>query len=102
MYGSLESEVGLRFREEHSKNAGRMEGLEDFYMLNQIVKKNLISVKQAYSIVHRMKDISGYDITEEIEEVKEAREEKEIKELLRAGEAKEARENKEIEELLKG
>jgi hypothetical protein len=78
MYGALESEVGQRFKEEYSKNSGKIQGLEDFYALNQMVRKNMISVKQAHSIISRMKDISGFDISEELEE------DKEIEELLKS------------------
>jgi hypothetical protein len=78
LYSELESSVTGRFREEYQKNAGSMNGLEDFYILNSHVKKNTLSAKQAHNILKRMRDVAGYDISEE--EVSE----KEIAELLKA------------------
>jgi hypothetical protein len=65
MYGDLEGSVNDRFREEFQKNADSLNGLEDFYMLNNSVKKNHIAVKNAYALLKRMRDIGGFDIVEE-------------------------------------
>lgn len=65
MYGDLEGSVNDRFREEFQKNAGSLNGLEDFYMLNSNVKKNHIAVKNAHALLKRMRDVGGFDIVEE-------------------------------------
>lgn len=76
MYGELEDTVRSRFRDEYERNAGSSNGLEDFYMLNSVVKKNHIAVKNAHSIIKRMADLSKYDISETTEEVMDAELEK--------------------------
>jgi len=65
VYGEFEGSVTDRFRDEYSKNAGSLNGLEDFYMLNSVVRKNHIAVKNAYALLKRMRDIDGYEISEE-------------------------------------
>ena len=65
MYGELEGSVADKFRDEYSKNAGSLNGLEDFYMFNSIVKKNRIAVKNAYALLKRMRGVDGYEVDEE-------------------------------------
>jgi uncharacterized protein YukE len=65
MYGEFEGSVTDRFKDEYTKSAGAVSGLEDFYMLHNTVKKNNISVKNAYALLKRMRDVAGYEITEE-------------------------------------
>jgi hypothetical protein len=65
MYGEFEGSVTDRFRNEYERNAGSTNGLEDFYMLNNIVKKNHIAVKNAHALLKRMRDVEGFEITEE-------------------------------------
>jgi hypothetical protein len=60
----LSSEINDRFRDEYSKT-GSISGLEDFYALNNIMKKNTMNLKNACVLVKRMRDMSGYNISEE-------------------------------------
>ena len=42
-----------------------MNGLEDFYLLNQILKKNTISTKNSLTLLSKMRDISNFNVIEE-------------------------------------
>ena len=65
LYSSkVSSEVASRFRDEY-REAGSTTGLEDFYALNNVLRKNLINAKQARELLRRMKSTEGYDISEE-------------------------------------
>lgn len=64
MYEEVSSDVQKRFNDEF-KTTGSMNGLEDFYMLNQILKKNAISTKNSLTLLNKMRDISGFNVTEE-------------------------------------
>ncbi|MBD3261444.1 MAG: hypothetical protein GF334_07150 [Candidatus Altiarchaeales archaeon] len=64
MSGKLSDDFDARFREEYRETGG-LEGLEDFYTLNQVLKKNAQSAKSAYAILKRMRDMTNYDINEE-------------------------------------
>jgi len=65
IYAELESDVNNRFREEYSKNDGKIDGLEDFYMLRNVIRKNNIGLKNAFTILSRMQNLKGFDISEE-------------------------------------
>jgi hypothetical protein len=65
LYGELEGSIKDRFRNEFHKNAGSINGLEDFYMLTNIASKNNIAVKNAYAGLNRMRDVGGFEIIEE-------------------------------------
>lgn len=67
----LEHDVSQKFREEIQNNKGSMNGLEDFHALTYMCKKNLTSVKNAHSLIVRLKDISKFDISEETESERE-------------------------------
>ena len=77
LYTELEHDIGHKFREEYQNNNRSMKGLEDFHMLHLMCKKNLMAVKNAHSLISRMKDISKFDISEEAEA------EQEISEILK-------------------
>lgn len=66
----LSNEMNGRFREEYEVN-GELEGLEDFYMLTHGLKRNLQAAKNAYALLNRTQDLTGYDISEETEDEKE-------------------------------
>lgn len=61
----VSDEVTSRFREEYQQNKGEMVGLEDFYMFSSILKRNTVSVKNAFELIKRMKSISGFDVSED-------------------------------------
>lgn len=65
MYDDAASEINGRFRDEYQRNSGNMNGLEDFFMLNTIVKKNGMSIRNALNLVKRMKNVEGFEISEE-------------------------------------
>ena len=65
MYREFEGTVSSRFSSEYRSNDGSIAGLEDFYILKNIVRKNNVAVKNAHSILSRMQDVSGFDISEE-------------------------------------
>ena len=60
----VSKEVNSRLHLEMSQN-GSSEGLEDFAMLNQIVKKNAMMVKNAHTLLNRMRTTEGYSVSEE-------------------------------------
>lgn len=64
-YGRLESEMRHRYRDELSYNRGSSEGLEDFFMLNATIRRNSMAVRNAAVLMKKVKDLSGYDISEE-------------------------------------
>ena len=65
LQSEVSEEVADKFKEEYQQNKGEMAGLEDFYMLNNILKRNTSSVKNACELIRRMKSISGFDVSEE-------------------------------------
>ena len=64
MYEEVSSDVQKRFNNEF-KASGSMNGLEDFYLLNQILKKNTISTKNSLTLLSKMRDISNFNVIEE-------------------------------------
>lgn len=64
-YGKLEADMRRRYKDEISYNKGSTEGLEDFYMLNALIRRNGMAVKNAAGLIGKMKDMSGYEISEE-------------------------------------
>ena len=77
LYGMFESatkDVNGRFRDEYQRNNGNMIGLEDFFMLNTLLKKNSISVRNALNLIRKMRAMDGYNISEEQIEDKELEE----------------------------
>jgi hypothetical protein len=65
MYRELDSSITSRFNTEYRANDGSLTGLEDFYILKNIVRKNNVAVKNAHAILSRMQDVAGFDISEE-------------------------------------
>lgn len=67
IYKNLEHDVSQKFKDEVQNNKGSINGLEDFRSLTYMCKKNLMSVKNAHTLILRLKDISKFDISEESE-----------------------------------
>lgn len=65
IYSDYNSSIESSFREEMIRNKGSMNGMEDFYMLRNAVRKNFMAVKGAHSMLHRMSAVSGYDVKED-------------------------------------
>lgn len=65
LYRNFQSEIETRFREEYNEQGGKLDGLEDFYSFSLIAKRNMQNVGNALALMSRIKDVSGYDITEE-------------------------------------
>jgi hypothetical protein len=71
LYTEFSGEVDKRFREEYSDNGGRMEGLEDFFALNNLLKRNLASLKNAFGSLKMVKPLDAFEVSEkEIEDKK--------------------------------
>lgn len=64
-YADLSNEIERRFREELSEQKGNLSGLEDFYQLSLIIKRNFQVTKQVINLFMKMRDISSYNIVEE-------------------------------------
>ncbi len=66
-YGGLANEVNRRFRDELREQNGKMDGLEDFYQLTMLVKRNAQVANHVLGMMSKMTDISSYDISEDTE-----------------------------------
>jgi hypothetical protein len=66
-YQDLSKEIHRRFREELREQKGSMDGLEDFYQLSMLVKRNAQVANHMLGMLSKLTDISGYNITEETE-----------------------------------
>ena len=58
-------EINSRLHDELLRKNGSTNGLEDFTMLNMIVKKNAIAVKNAHTLLNRVQTTEGYSVSEE-------------------------------------
>lgn len=66
-YQDLSKEIHRRFRDELREQNGSMDGLEDFYQLSMLVKRNAQVANHMLGMLSKLTDISGYNITEETE-----------------------------------
>lgn len=66
-YNNLSDEVQKRFRDELREQKGSMDGLEDFYQLSVLVKRNAQISGNVLGMLSKLSDISSFDITEEID-----------------------------------
>jgi len=81
LYRDFQSEIESRFREELKSQDGKIEGLEDFYSFSLTLKRNMQNIGNSASLMARIKDVSGYNIEEELQEpVKNI--EKKVKEII--------------------
>jgi hypothetical protein len=69
LYDSLKGEVDRKFRKELKHQKGDYNGLEDFYALVMMIKKDSQTVSGASGLVKRLNDLSGFNISEIEEEV---------------------------------
>jgi Skp family chaperone for outer membrane proteins len=99
LYKSFQEEIEARFREELREQDGKMEGLEDFYGLNLLLKRNFQNVGNATTLLSRLKDFSGFDISEE--ELERIEKKMEIEQELEKVEKKKNKIEKEFENLVK-
>jgi hypothetical protein len=77
-YSQFQISLEEKFREEVREQGGKMEGLEDFYRLNMLVKRNSQIISNALGMINKVKDVSGFDI----EEITDTVENNKIKELV--------------------
>lgn len=69
LYVEFSGEVDKRFQEEYSDNGGKMEGLEDFFALKNLLKRNLATLKHSFGSLKMIKPLDAFEISEkEIEE----------------------------------
>lgn len=73
-YGDFANEVNRRFREELREQKGKMDGLEDFYQLTMLVKRNAQVANHVLGMMSKMTDVSSYDISEETDKKDEVEE----------------------------
>jgi len=59
-------EVQDRFRSEYLNNKG-LNGIEEFLVLNNIVKKNMMCLKNVYGLLKRMRSTAGFDVEDNID-----------------------------------
>jgi len=67
-YQGLNDTLKSKLREEMSYS-GSYEGLETFNTLNNIVSKNLGSVRNAHYLIKRLRDLSSFNVSEIEEEI---------------------------------
>lgn len=67
-YQALSDDIKTKLKEEVAY-LGSFDGLEVFNNLNRTVQRNLGSIKNAYYLLKRMRDISGFDVSEIEEEI---------------------------------
>lgn len=79
-YAELTDDMNHRFKDELSFQKGNIHGLEDFFSLVMVLKKNNSQIQNSASLFKRMKDISTFNISED--DMPSKAEEKEIKEIL--------------------
>ena len=77
-YSQFQTSLEEKFREEVREQGGKMDGLEDFYRLNMVVKRNSQIISTTLGMFNKIKDVSGFDI----EEISEEIDNKNIKELV--------------------
>lgn len=63
-YLEFQKEIESKFRDELRGQNGKIDGLDDFYSLNLIVKRNSQNISNAFSIVSKLKDVSSFNIDE--------------------------------------
>lgn len=66
IYGKMAEEVNDKFRSEYQNNNG-LSGIEEFLVLNNIVKKNMMTLKNVYALLKRMRSTAGFDVEELID-----------------------------------
>jgi len=62
--GSLKEEVDLKFRAELRHQNGDYKGLEDFYALVMMIKKDNQTVIGMLNLLKRLNNLSGFDVSE--------------------------------------
>ena len=77
-YSQFQTSLEEKFREEVREQSGKMDGLEDFYRLNMVVKRNSQIISNTLGMINKVKDISDFNI----EEISDEIDNKKIKELV--------------------
>lgn len=63
-YVEFQKEIESKFRDELRGQNGKIDGLDDFYSLNLIVKRNSQNISNAFSIISKLRDVSSFNIDE--------------------------------------
>lgn len=79
LYEDLFRDVDMKFRNEYVRQNGTTDGLEYFYALILDLKANRSKLKNTFSLLSRLKDITKYDIDESEKKVDE---EKKIEDII--------------------
>ena len=74
MLSKTSSDMDSRFREEFIRQNGKVDGLEDLYTLNRILKKNSMFAKNAHTMLVKMSNTNGYEVSEDYSSDKEIQE----------------------------
>lgn len=79
LYDELHRDVDTKFKTEYINQNGSTDGLEDFYALILDLKTNRSKLKNTFSLLSRLKDITKYDIDETEKKIDD---EKEIEDII--------------------
>lgn len=74
LYEDLFRDIDLKFRTEFMNQKGSTEGLEDFYTLLLDLKANRSKLKNIFSLMSRLKDITKYDVNETEKKIEDSKE----------------------------
>jgi len=64
LYASLKNEIDKRFRDELGKQKGDYSGLEDFYALVMLIKKDANTSSGVSNLLKRFNDLSRFNVSE--------------------------------------
>jgi len=74
LYDELFKDIDRKFRTEYVNQNGSIDGLEDFYTLLMDLKINKSKLKNIFSLMSRMKDLTKYDINEAEKKIEDEKE----------------------------
>ena len=61
----VSTQLNQKFRNSFVVRKGSVDGMEDLYILNNIMKKNSMSARSALAVLKRMRSTGGYDVPTE-------------------------------------
>lgn len=67
MCARTSAQLNQQFRSTFTRRKGAVDGMEDLYLLNTIMKKNSMSARNALAVIKRMRNTDGYDLPTEDE-----------------------------------
>lgn len=70
-YKNLNKDIESRFRDEVREQNGKIDGLEDFYQLNMLIKRNAQIVSRTHSMLMKLHNIENFQIDIEKDEIED-------------------------------